>query len=246
MMKSPVKVLSCLLSVACISAASLDANANTAVFSTDFNSAMPTEITAGAAMLVGVQGFSGYGALGNQFGGNFLRSATGNVVTLSLTGLQAHTSLSVDFLFAAIDSLDGTGTFPSGDYFRVTLDGVQLFRESFANAAPYQIQSYAPPTGVLLARHENLGFGGPGGYHTDSAYYLGGDPVFQNIAHSSATATFTFQIEGVGNQELSDESWAMDNLKVSVSPVPEPETYTMLIAGLALMGVWRRTHRPKG
>jgi len=28
----------------------------------------------------------------------------------------------------------------------------------------------------------------------------------------------------------------MDNLKVSVSPVPEPETYTMLLAGLGAIG----------
>lgn len=219
------------------------ANADTTVFSTDFNSTTPSAITAGTATLTGVQGFSGLGPVGNQFGGSFLRSATGNVVTLSLTGLQAHSAISVGFLFAAIDSLDGTGTFPSGDYFRVTLDGQQLFRESFANALPSQIQSYVAPAGVQLARHVDLGFSGPGSYFTDSAYNLGADSSFMNIAHSGATATFTFQIEGVGNQDLNDESWAMDNLRVGVTPVPEAETYAMLLAGLGLLGAVARRRK---
>ncbi len=229
------KSLSCLLAAGCISAIALDAQADTPVFTTSFDAALPTEISAGSATLTGVQGFLGYGPSGSQFGGNFLRSPTANIVTLNLTGLQAHSAISLDFLFAAIDSLDGTGTFPSGDYFKVTLDGTTIFRESFANALASQIQSYVPPAGVQLARRVDLGFGGPGDPYTDSAYYLGADPVFKNIAHTGAMATFTFQIEGVGNQDINDESWAMDNLKVSVTPVPEPETYAMLLAGLGLL-----------
>jgi len=100
-------------------------------------------------------------------------------VTLSLTGLQEHTAINLGFLFAAIDSLDGTGSFPSGDYFKVTLDGKTIFRESFANATTSQIQSYVPPPGVQLARYKDLGFSGPGSYYTDSAYDMNSDPVFQ-------------------------------------------------------------------
>ena len=94
----------------------------------------PAQIQPSAAMLEGVQGYAGLGPNGDQFGGNFLRSPTGNVVTLHLDNLPAHSSLSLDFLFAAIDSLDGTGTFPSGDFFNVKVDGVSIFRKSFANA----------------------------------------------------------------------------------------------------------------
>ncbi len=219
------------------------ASADTQVFSTDFNGSPAAQINAGSATQVGVQYFSGLGPAGNQFGGNFLRSMTGNVVTLTLTGLQAHSSISVGFLFAAIDSLDGTGTFPSGDYFKVTLDGNQIFRESFANALPSQVQSYVPPAGVQLARHVDLGFSGPGSYYTDSAYNMAADTTFQNIAHTGSTAVFTFQIEGVGNQDLNDESWAMDNLRVSVTPVPEPESYALMLAGLGLMGTIARRRK---
>jgi hypothetical protein len=185
------------------------------VFSSDFEAAMPSAITPGTALLTGVQGFAGLGPTTSQFGGSFLRSATGNVVTLSLGNLPVHDTMHLDFLFAAIDSLDGTGTYPSGDYFKITVDGTTIFREAFANATASQIQTYVPPPGVELARRSNLGFTN-GGYYADSAYYLGGDPFFASIAHTATTATISFTIEGPGIQPLTDESWAMDNLRVHV------------------------------
>jgi hypothetical protein len=114
--------------------------APTVVFQTDFNGVLPTEISPGTATLTGVQGYAGLGPTGNQFGGNFLRSATGNTVTLQLNNLPSHNTISLAFLFAAIDSLDGTGTFPAGDFFKIVFDGATLFSESFANALPSQIQ----------------------------------------------------------------------------------------------------------
>lgn len=123
------------------------------VFSSDFETSSPASLNAGTATLTGVQGYAGLGQPGNQFGGQFLRSATANKVTLTLAGLPSHDALSVQFLFAAIDSLDGTGTFPAGDYFRIDIDGVTAFRESFANAVDSQIQSYvSPPASSSRAR----------------------------------------------------------------------------------------------
>lgn len=203
------------------------------VFSTNFDGSLPTEIAPGTATLTGVQGYAGLGPTGNQFGGNFLRSATGNTVTLTLNGLPAHDTISLAFLFAAIDSLDGTGTFPSGDFFKIVFDGVTLFSESFANALPTQIQSYVAPAGVELARRVDLGFSGPGSFFTDSAYNFGADPLFANFAHTASSATIDFFIFGPGNQSLDDESWAMDNLRVSVTTqaVPEPGSLALLMVG---------------
>ena len=196
--------------------------AQTIVFSSNFDGgSIPTEISPGTATLTGVQGYAGLGPTGNQFAGSFLRSATGNVVTLQLTGLPAHTSLNVLFLFAAIDSLDGTGTFPAGDFFDVAVDGTVFFSHSFANALESQVQSYVPPPGVQLARRVDLGFS-QGSFFLDSAYNLAADPVFSNIPHTASSATITFLIRGEGAQSLDDESWAMDNLVVSVAGGAQP------------------------
>lgn len=212
------------------------------VFETNFDGTSPVEISPGTATLTGVQGYAGLGPAGNQFGGNFLRSATGNVVSLQLDNLPSHDTITLEFLFAAIDSLDGTGTFPSGDYFRIVFDGTILFSESFANATPDQIQSYVPPPGVELARRVDLGFQGPGSYYTDSAYNLGADPRFANFTHTGSSAMIDFFIFGEGNQSLDDESWAMDNLRVGVTTVvPVPAAAWLFGSGLlGLVGIARR------
>ena len=192
-------------------------SAQTTVFSTNFDGAtIPAQISPGTAGLSGVQGYAGLGPTGNQFGGTFLRSATANTVTLQLNGLPAHTSLNVLFLFAAIDSLDGTGAFPAGDFFDVAVDGTVFFSHSFANALESQVQSYVPPAGVQLARRVDLGFT-TGSFFLDSAYNLAVDPVFSSIPHTASSATITFVMRGEGVQSLDDESWAMDNLVVSVA-----------------------------
>ncbi|HEX8876952.1 MAG TPA: hypothetical protein VF777_09405 [Phycisphaerales bacterium] len=191
-------------------------SAGTVVFSDTFDGGMPPAVTPGQAAITPVQFFAGLGPSGYTFGGSFLRSPTGNTVTVTLSGLPPHSTLDLDFLFAAIDSLDGTGTFPEGDFFNVKLDGVSIFRESFANATAAQDQTYVAPPGGVLARRWDLGFSGPGSYYTDSAYDMSLEPRFHNLAHSASTATITFTMEGPGIQDLNDESWAIDNLRISV------------------------------
>ncbi len=184
------------------------------VFSSDFETTVPAEITPGTAALTPSQDFAPLGPVGNKFGAMFLRSPTGNTVKLTVANLGPHTTVSLKMLFAAIDSLDGTGSFPAGDFLRIDLDGKTIFRHSFANAEASQVQDYVSPPGVELARRVDLGFQGPGGFYTDSAYDLGLDPKLQNLPHTAATAVVEITLEGGGVQTLDDESWAIDNLRV--------------------------------
>lgn len=184
----------------------------------DDSNTLPANLDPGTAVLTPTQGYETLGYDGNLFGKTFLRGPTGTVITLTLTDLPPHSSLSLYLLFAAIDSLDGTGSFPAGDFFKITVDGNIVFRESFANATADQIQSYDPPAAAVLARRVDLGFSGPGGYYTDSAYDFGQDPRFQNIPHTGSSAVVVFTLEGEGVQDVNDESWAIDNLRVTANP----------------------------
>ena len=186
------------------------------VVSYDFEVELPGFIDGSACGLAPSQGYAPLGPEGNQFGATFIRCQTAQAVLVNLTDLPAHTSVSVDFLFAAIDSLDGEGAFPAGDFFRIDVDGVAVFRESFANALESQIQTYVPPVPeIVLARRVDLGFT-VGGFYLDSAYDMSLEPRFDRIPHSGPTLSLTFLLEGDGVQSLDDESWAIDNLRITL------------------------------
>lgn len=181
----------------------------------DFEGEIPDFVTHVSCDETPSEGYEPLGPAGNRFGPTFLRCLTGGTITITLEDLPAHSVIDLDFLFAAIDSLDGEGTFPAGDFFRIDLDGTTIFRESFANALPDQIQTYEPPVPeIVLARRVDLGFSGPGGFYTDSAYDMSLDPTFDGLAHTASTAVLVFTLEGEGVQSLEDESWAIDNLRV--------------------------------
>ena len=73
------------------------------------------------------------------------------------------------------------------------------------------------PEGPVLARRVDLGFVGPGGFYTDSAYDMALEPKLQNIPHTAATLVIELTVEGEGTQSLDDESWAVDELRVTTA-----------------------------
>lgn len=196
------------------------------VFSTNFESGAPAELS-GAGAVEGTQGYASYG-----FGQQFLRNDTapGQATVLTLNSLPAHTAISIDLLLAAIDSWDSTNGNPSPDYFNISIDDVPVFQATFANTSGSI--SYGP----LLVDNAGLGFNG----YADDAADLTGIAELTNIPHTASSVVIKFYASGAGWQGGGDESWAIDNVAVSVTPVPAPGAAALGLVGLGAMRRRRR------
>ena len=196
-------------------------------FFADFdNGVIPSDFTVDSVTTTteGVDDFNGIGTGSNVFAGNFLRNVTngpGNKTTLTLTNLPSHTSIDLNFLLGLIDTWDGSVGAGSGgpDFFNVTVDGTPILSETFANFG-FNPQSYA--TQQPLAKTEL--FDTPGRSFsfasTDSAYDMGLDPRFDNIAHTADTLTIEWFADGdgwEGDPINFNESWAIDNVEVQLN-----------------------------
>ena len=180
----------------------------------------------GAGSTTSVQGYTGLGTAGDQFGGDFLINGTpGNPApstVLTLSGLPDHDRIDLNFLLAIIDTWDGDGFPPdpqqAPDFFNVRVDGVLVFSESFANAGSTTGQSYEPPPGAELANGVQLGFRVLNVNDFDDAYDMGADPTFQSIPHTASSVTIEWFASGSGwgGGISTDESWAIENVEVEV------------------------------
>lgn len=197
------------------------------VFSTDFESGLPAEFTAPNCVIEPVQGYAGLGPVGNQFGGSFLRYTAQTLADtkLTLTGLPAHDYLTIGFLFAAIDSWDGT------ELFRVSVDGNLLFSHWF-QLATGDASSYSAPAGGLLSSGSNLGFSAGSYFGRDRAYNMAVEPAFITIPHTASTLEIVWNMGAISGpaanqwQGGADESWALDNVSVEVSESTLPVSAT--------------------
>ena len=202
------------------------------IFSTDFSSGAPGEFS-GVVTTESVQGYNGIGG----FADNFLRnSTTGNPAsktTLTLTGLQKHESINLNFLLAVIDSWDGSNTTESWDpdYFNVSVDGNTIFKETYAH---YNTSNQSAPVENRFSFGTNLGFNSE---WNDSAYDMGMLDAFNNIAHTEDTLTVLWWASGSGWQGGDDESWAIDNIEVVLNVATVPVPPAMLLFGSGLLGL---------
>ena len=207
----------------------------TLVFSTDFESGLPTEMTAPGTHIEGVQGWAGLGQPGNQFAGNFLRYDALTIfdTQLVLTNLPPHDHVDVSFLLAVIDSWDGT------ELMKVKIDGVDVFSHWF-QLATGDASSYIAPTGGLLSSGTNLGFTNGQYFARDRAYDMSVEPGF-SIPHTASTLTIVWYLGATSGsaaqnwQGGGDESWAIDNVRVEVTSdptgigdAPAPRALTLL------------------
>lgn len=188
----------------------------------------------GAGVAESVQSLSGVGHVGNQFSGNLLRNdTTGTATVLYLSNLPAHSSVKINFLFAFIDSWDSINGSPAPDYFNVKVDTVYPLQITAANAS-----------GNVTYGGDQIGYAyyGWNGSWPDRAFDMSNEPAL-TLAHSASSLYVYFYASGGGWQAGIDESWAIDNLKVTVeaTPVPIPPTIALLGAGLVgIAGVRRR------
>jgi YVTN family beta-propeller protein len=183
----------------------IDVGLATPYWATDFNSGVPLEIS-GVGVLTGVQGYAGVGG----FDGNFLRNDTlGGRTTLRLQNLPPHTHISLGFLLAVIDSWDGGDAQFGPDRFVVSVDGNDVFNHMVGWNNP----TFVPDPGVTLALETALGFNPE---FVDAAYNMGLQQQFRNIPHSSSSLTVEFYAGGAGWQGGEDESFAVENLSVTL------------------------------
>jgi hypothetical protein len=174
-----------------------------------------TATITGPANLVSVQGFGTY-----QFSGNFARNASVNSTptTLTLSNLPPHESVSLESLLAIIDSWDGMND-NGPDYLNIAVDDVTIFSYVMARGSQIDPDDYDPPSGVELAYNEDLGFTDDpdNDWYWDDAYNLGLDPTFQNIPHTASTLVISISATGPNWGGGTDESFAIENLRVLVT-----------------------------
>lgn len=168
-----------------------------------------------------------------KFLGEFAGTGAPSGTTLGLSGIFAHETVTIALDLYIIHSWDGNATSSGPDRLTFTADGTPLLDATFSNWDPSQSYSDATPlgggpfAGKTDADAENtLGYGSFFG--TNTTYHL----EF-TFAHQASTLSVVFQ--GIGIQDVGDESWGIDNLVVSATPVPEPCTLLLVGAGLAAL-----------
>lgn len=222
------------------------------IFTDTFDAGSPDFVAGGVAAAYSGAGRStqdnhNLEASGLSFVSNILRNANGGdpqaVTRLTLTGLSAHTSVSIGFLLGVLDSWDGVFAFCCNpDSFNVSVGSggpqTTVFSEVFDNCnggGANQTYSGSGARGAFFN-------GGDTGCFSDAAYDFTSISSLQNIAHTASTLVIEFYASGPGWQGGDDESWGIDNLNISMDavetePAPVPEPATLSLLGGSLVGV---------
>ncbi|MDF1645220.1 MAG: PEP-CTERM sorting domain-containing protein [Pseudomonadales bacterium] len=197
----------------------------TVVYTNDFSSGTATGITGANTVQTAPStekfvGFLNYGATS----------------TLSLTGLAAHTSVTIDFDVIGLKSLDGT---TYGDNFVLEMNGTEIFKDYYGHSSGYLV---GPTTGTLVSHDQTaLGYG---------HFYGGASTYHYSLNFADSAAAISFDFIGNTDQPWTDEAFGLDNIVVSTNAVsggnvPEPSSIALIALGLLGFGASRRRRMSK-
>jgi hypothetical protein len=136
----------------------------------------------------------------------------------------APVQYSVSFDLYCIDSWDGSEPEHGKDLFQVVVDGTQWFSETFANV--HEVQTFREPD---IGR-SHLGFNPA----WEDSVYLGIEVPF---LVDDWREEFSISFRSRNLSAMDDESWGIDNVRVSYEVVPAPGAGAI---GLALLGLRAR------
>jgi len=182
-------------------------------------------------------------------GRKFLGEFGKDDVTLTLGGLGAHSSVTLEFDLFVIQSWDGNNTPWGPDFWSVQVTGGPILTlATFSNQVGSMQQNLLPiPSGLLLPQTGATEKGTLGYTSTGGTPPVGTQDSVYHFSHTflDTASSVQFDFYGAHLQVLSDEGWGLDNVKVSVAAVPEGETWAMMLVGVGLVGyqLRRRTRR---
>jgi hypothetical protein len=159
----------------------------------------------------------------------FLGQFSNDTVSLSLSGLPAHTQARLSFDLYVIASWDGWPSNAPIEIWDLSIaGGGNIIKTGFANIEgrnqyyPGTYPGGSNPARTGASENNTLGFLPYG----DSVYNFSFE-----VPHSAGSVVFQFTASGL--QDIADESWGLDNVKVEVVPLPS----TLLLLGSGLLGL---------
>lgn len=177
-------------------------------------------IAAAAFCVAGAQAATMYSA---DFSSTGFRVSPDSMST-TFSAAAAGSAL-INFELAGLNTLDGDNNFI--DIFHLSLNGSEIFTGAFNLGGDSRDRIILAPTGSNVTR---------------LAPQLLDISVPLNLLAGSNTFTFSYTspifFEGsyrAGPQGIVDEGWGVG--RISVSAVPEPQTYALLLGGLGIVGL---------